>query len=164
MVTWKLTALYACHHKKTFSIFPIKSATTLHYVKFINISPVLLIIEFVSCRVSKNLQKMTRVSTKLPSYATMLNQKVVDFRKEKAIIKDLAYLTGKLNFRSYNLCWGIYLLCICPKWGNYFGSKSQQAYSSNLQNLHQIWIAIACELIMWQKTKYEENSFLLKTV
>src|SRR6218665_3564654 len=95
MVTWKLTALYAClsSQKDIFNI-SLKSATTLHYVKFINISPVLLIIEFVSCRVSKNLQKMTRVSTKLPSYATMLNQKVVDFRKEKAIIKDLAYLTG----------------------------------------------------------------------
>ena len=45
------------------------------------------------CRLVKNMQKMTPVPmTSLA--AVKLNHKVVDFRKEKAIIRDLAYLTG----------------------------------------------------------------------
>jgi len=32
-----------------------------------------------------------------PTAAVKLNHKVVDFRKEKAIIRDLAYLTGNSN-------------------------------------------------------------------
>jgi len=49
---------------------------------------------YVVCRLMKNTQKMAPLpSTGLT--AVKLNHKVVDFRKEKAIIRDLAYLTGE---------------------------------------------------------------------
>jgi len=44
----------------------------------------------------KNMQKMAPLPmTSLTS--VKLNHKVVDFRKEKAIIRDLAYLTGNTH-------------------------------------------------------------------
>ena len=46
-------------------------------------------------RLVKNTQKMTPLP--VTSLTTVkLNHKVVDFRKEKAIIRDLAYLTGNI--------------------------------------------------------------------
>jgi len=48
-------------------------------------------------RLVKNTQKMTPVpATSLT--AVRLNHKVVDFRKEKAIIRDVAYLTGNTHW------------------------------------------------------------------
>ena len=50
----------------------------------------------VCYRLVKNTQKIAPLPmTSLT--AVKLNHKVVDFRKEKAIIRDLAYLTGNTN-------------------------------------------------------------------
>ena len=64
----------------------------------------------------KNTQKM--IPLPVTSSATVkLNYKVVDFRKEKAIIRDLAYLTG--NIIHIGLCRAIDILNSCFTVGVY---------------------------------------------
>jgi len=51
------------------------------------------------CRIGKNLLTQADLEP-LPPGATTLHHKAVDFRKEKAVVRDMAYLNGIVVYKS----------------------------------------------------------------
>ena len=74
---------------------------------FLNCKHVIQVLVFaciICYRVNKSIQQISETSSPIS-----LSQKVVDFRKEKAIIQDMAYLTGMFRLNAKAVLFLIYI-------------------------------------------------------